>query len=455
MTEETNLPTTQRAPEFPSGAARLAQKDHFERHLRKVLACLYDPTVLRGSPLVQLFGIERDPNMASALRRTLLQSIESLRPNEATPPGTKAWRVYQILRRRYTEQLTQREVASALGLSTRQLQREEKIAREVLADRLWTKYRLAGRAHLLEEGSAHATDVTPLEPRETRGQVLTRTRELAHLRDSVPVKDVDLHQVIVEVLETIDPLRESLDVPIVYTSGEDLPLIRLQVPMLRQALLNLVNVAIGYFPTQIEVCTGARPREVFVEVRALSQHDAHAPEQDADSLDMASQLIQLCQGSLHIASSAEPGPAMPAFSARIVLQAEEQITVLVIDDNEDVLRLFRRYMSGSRYRFVGAQSADQGRALATEPMVEDRPQIIVLDVMMPEQDGWTLLGLFREHPQTQGVPVIVCTILPQEQLALTLGAAEFIRKPVNRSTLLSVLDRQVDRVTREAATSRR
>jgi CheY-like chemotaxis protein len=74
----------------------------------------------------------------------------------------------------------------------------------------------------------------------------------------------------------------------------------------------------------------------------------------------------------------------------------------------------------------------------------------VLDVMMPEQDGWTLLGQLREHPTTRGVPIIVCTILPQEQLALTLGAAEFIRKPVSRKTLLSALDRQADQLLKES-----
>ena len=119
----------------------------------------------------------------------------------------------------------------------------------------------------------------------------------------------------------------------------------------------------------------------------------------------------------------------------------ERLPVLVIDDNVDTLQLMQRYLSNSRYHFVGASDPEQALALAEELS----PAIIVLDVMLPGVDGWELLGRLREHPKTSEIPVIVCTILPQRQLALMLGAAEFIRKPVTRRILLSALDRQVDR----------
>jgi CheY-like chemotaxis protein len=54
-----------------------------------------------------------------------------------------------------------------------------------------------------------------------------------------------------------------------------------------------------------------------------------------------------------------------------------------------------------------------------------------------------LLGRLHEHPGTHNIPVIVCTILPDEDLALALGAAALIRKPVSRLTLLDALDRQL------------
>jgi CheY-like chemotaxis protein len=156
---------------------------------------------------------------------------------------------------------------------------------------------------------------------------------------------------------------------------------------------------------------------------------------------MAEQLVRLCRGSLETAWSVE---GEDAFAASILLPIAEQVTVLVVDDNADTLQLFQRYLSGSHYRFIGAQDAQRGFALAEG----SGPQIIVLDVMMPQQDGWALLGRLREHPRTRRIPIIVCTILSQEELALALGAAEFIRKPVGRTELLSALDRQLDLSTR-------
>jgi CheY-like chemotaxis protein len=70
--------------------------------------------------------------------------------------------------------------------------------------------------------------------------------------------------------------------------------------------------------------------------------------------------------------------------------------------------------------------------------------------MLPGLDDWEMLGRLREHPQTHGVPVIICTILPQEQLALALGAAAFLRKPVRREQLLAKLDQWADSPAKES-----
>ena len=134
------------------------------------------------------------------------------------------------------------------------------------------------------------------------------------------------------------------------------------------------------------------------------------------------------------------------FGAEITLPVAEQASVLVVDDNVDTLQLFQRYLSGTRYRFAGAPDAKQALSLVEEIA----PHIIVLDVMMPEVDGWKLLGHLREQPATRGVPVIVCTILPQESLAASLGAAAFIRKPITREQFLAALDQQYNLLLRES-----
>ena len=62
---------------------------------------------------------------------------------------------------------------------------------------------------------------------------------------------------------------------------------------------------------------------------------------------------------------------------------------------------------------------------------------------MPHIDGWEMLGRVREYPPTSKIPVVVCTILAQRDLALLLGASDFLRKPFTRTDLLAALDRQI------------
>ena len=64
--------------------------------------------------------------------------------------------------------------------------------------------------------------------------------------------------------------------------------------------------------------------------------------------------------------------------------------------------------------------------------------------MIPEIDGWKMLGRISENPATRDIPVIICTVLPQEELAHSLGAVAFLKKPFNRHDFLSLLDPLVE-----------
>jgi DNA-binding response OmpR family regulator len=108
----------------------------------------------------------------------------------------------------------------------------------------------------------------------------------------------------------------------------------------------------------------------------------------------------------------------------------------MIDDNIDVLQLVDRYLIGTRFRFLGTSNPERVLTIAGDYL----PRIILIDVMLPGIDGWELLGRLREGLETRSIPIIVCTFLPQEELALSLGASEFLHKPFTRSVLLSILN---------------
>jgi CheY-like chemotaxis protein len=152
--------------------------------------------------------------------------------------------------------------------------------------------------------------------------------------------------------------------------------------------------------------------------------------------------LSLSGGELTLSLDGQDGP----FSAELVLPAIGRLPVLVIDDSVDSLRLLQRYVSDTRYYVVGVQ--DPGQALSLAEKVS--PQIIVLDVMMPQVDGWEMLARLRQHPLTQHIPIVVCTILAEEELALSLGADGFLHKPVTRQAYLEALDRQLKRLASES-----
>jgi CheY-like chemotaxis protein len=112
-------------------------------------------------------------------------------------------------------------------------------------------------------------------------------------------------------------------------------------------------------------------------------------------------------------------------------------TVLVIDDNADLTMLFQRFLAGHN---VGVSSATSGRQ-AVERIHELRPALILLDLMLPHQDGWEILQQLRSAEQTATTPIIVCSVLNEPDLALAMGADDYITKPVSQETLVSALRR--------------
>jgi CheY-like chemotaxis protein len=214
---------------------------------------------------------------------------------------------------------------------------------------------------------------------------------------------------------------------------------------LRQVLLNVLVAAIHSVPGGlVRIEAGTHLQGVRVSMQPLGQAVASTAEQTDErnpNLKMARDLLELSGGSMTLTSGENPD--YPS-SISLTLPAVSQVPVLVVDDNLDALQLFRRYLAGTYYSFIPAREPEQAVALAEALS----PGIIVLDVMLPGVDGWELLGRLREHPRIRGTPIIVCTILPQEQLAMALGAADFLRKPVSRATLLSALDRQTEALAR-------
>jgi CheY-like chemotaxis protein len=118
------------------------------------------------------------------------------------------------------------------------------------------------------------------------------------------------------------------------------------------------------------------------------------------------------------------------------LPLEYDQTVLVADDNEDTLTLFKRYLTPNRYRVITTTSTQSAIELARTV----KPDVVIVDLMMPERDGWDLLQSLSNLPATSHIPIVICSVLKQKELALSLGASAYLPKPFTEQALLSVLE---------------
>jgi CheY-like chemotaxis protein len=409
-------------------------EEQFLHHLRYALNHLYDPHYLHDSPLADLLGVTDRANAPAGLRRILTEAIEALKPAGSPPSQARAWRIYELLFYRYVQQFNQQEVADQLGLSVRHLRREQQIALEELACRLQEQFGLTDKFDAAEKKeTAPAT-----EPVEVAVADAGVSDDLAWLKDGAEGAS-DLGQALPTVLDLVRPLAARHAVALDIIMADSLPNLAVHPVALRQALLNLLSTAIPKAEGG-RVRISAQPSGWEVEIQVVcavpGPHPVPILDDDRLRLDMTQQLTSLSGGRVTLSS--DEG----VFAATLSLPVLERFPVLVIDDNADVLQLLQRYASGTRYQVFGARDPEQATSLAEQLL----PQIIVLDVMMPKVDGWEVLGRLQHHPLTSHIPIVVCTILAQEELALSLGASAFLRKPVSRQAFLESLDQQVSRL---------
>ena len=109
--------------------------------------------------------------------------------------------------------------------------------------------------------------------------------------------------------------------------------------------------------------------------------------------------------------------------------------VLVIDDDPRVHDLLRRSLAREGFHVETASSGEEGLALARKL----QPEAITLDVMMPGMDGWAVLSELKRDAELADIPVVMLTIVDDQTMGYSLGAAEYLTKPIDRDRLASVL----------------
>jgi CheY-like chemotaxis protein len=395
----------------------------FQKHLRAALNHLYNPEQLRLSPLIQLFQINDRFDAPAVLQRILIDAIEALRPRQNEPLHSDKRKVYDLLLYRYIQQFKQEEVAHHLGVSDRQFRREQDHSLELLALSLWDKY----------GPEAEPSSSSKTEAIQANG-LANIQKEWEWLKKTHSERITDLAQFTHKILDLMRAVGQQNSTELELIFSEPLPDLAVHPIAFRQILLNLLQVAIhsaGGGKVQVEIVSCPPFVEFALKTSAPEPlvPDNHQA-QDASLVAIAGHLSLLSGGRLTVSEDQD------GFACHLALPPVDGLRVLVIDDNNEIIELLQRYTTGTRYNVVGCNDPE----LALELAETTGALIIVLDVMMPKIDGWELLGRMRSHPRTTNIPVIVLSILAQEDLAFSLGARKLVMKPVTQEVFLAALD---------------
>lgn len=412
-------------PETPS--------PEFVRLVRTALAHFYDYAYLQKHPLAFLLAAGSNLDRvtrAQKVRRTLLEGIEALKP-DAQGGGDRAIgaaRAYAVLTCRYVDGMTVERATEELALSRRQLYREHEKGVDAVASLLWDRVRKAGQNGLPLASSDQESAIKRLE--------MARS-EVERLRQAERTEPLDLKEILEQVLDLLKPLARQAEAQISLATQGTWPLVVADRMMLRQAFANLLSFALSETQGDLLLTTSVGDSGIVMDISESSARASESPpsarKRTGVSITIAKELIEAQGGHLEISS--QDG----RWRAQAVLPTAGVLSVLVIDDNPSIIALLQRYLAGHGISVIGEADGRRALGLASEL----QPRAIILDVMMPHQDGWEILKSIKSISSIKEIPVIVCSVLNEPELALSMGATDYLTKPVGQAELLDVLRRQL------------
>lgn len=405
----------------------------FTKWVHDALNRLYDSAYLQSHPLGELLtGSESSQYQRSQeVRRVLLKSIRALRPEIGTPAQSPDWRAYRILELRYIEGLSPVEAMQQLACGRSQFFRDQARMLELLISRLWEEWQPRLKLNLEAEEAEQAlqvgADLSLLSSREE----LARS-EIERMTAQATWETLNLGQLLGELRPLIETLGLSKGCQLEFPEVGELFIAGADRVFVRQVILNLLTYAFDHIQaSQLRISPLVHAQQTGLKIEVLARYMDGSSLRQGLGLELCREFMQVMQGSLLIEQNEQE------WQAQLLWPVASQSTMLLIDDNEGFADLFRRYLSGHPWQLLYSPDGASARAILSE----QRPTLIVLDVMLPKEDGWEILISLKNDPATRSIPVVICSVLNEQHTARALGAHAYLSKPVTQRALLDLLQR--------------
>jgi signal transduction histidine kinase/DNA-binding response OmpR family regulator len=338
---------------------------------------------------------------------------------------------------------------------------------------------IIGFSELLAEGGAEAADAATvgtyaghihasgLHLLELVNDVLDLARVEAGRLELKPAR-FDLDALVAQTVATVRPLADQKHQSVI----QELSPIAVDADpsRVRQVVINLLSNAIKFTAdggtiriglrtedegtailTVADTGRGIRSEDLERIFEAFQQGEGELPSTNREGtglgLALTRQLVEAHGGRVEVHSELGVGSeftvrlpihvAVPEPESAAPLVSRDQPTVLVIEDDPAARELLRVHLEGAGYSALAATSGRQGLAWAAQT----RPDAILLDILLPDIDGWEVIRRLKANPGTRAIPVMVVSVVDNRQLGLALGAVDYFVKPIARDPLLEAIGR--------------
>jgi len=306
---------------------------------------------------------------------------------------------------------------------------------------------------------------------------------------SIFAEKISVISLVNETIELIQPLALKNSNEVVVVDSENAGEIVTDVVKLKQILFNLLSNACKFTHNgeiQLDIGRledGAHQEIIFrikdtgigmseAEVNNLfeyfSQADPSTTRQYGGTglgLAISKRFCELMGGNINVSSTkgvgstfeirlpvilkvGQPNQSLPNNSRSIRHSVDPVINekvdtkrILVVDDDPSIRELLSRYLAREGFIVFEAENGQKGIELAEK----EKPDVIILDVMMPGTDGWSVLEHLKSHASLSSIPVIMLTMVDDRSRGYALGAMHFLNKPVNWSSLFRVINDTLDK----------
>lgn len=386
----------------------MIEKDVFEDLVRSTLANLFDYAALETHPLgLTIFTPPPDfeGSQVEYIRQLFCQTIESFRPQHKEPsPTAPEWRAYWILHKRYVEGVDLHNLAAWLAVSERQMRRDHHRAIQAIADILWKQ--------LFTNPAAQPNDQL----------------------NGIQVK-IEAHragEIITSVLETLARRLEEKSISILYQPTDAPDDIITDRVILRQLLISLI-LGILHLEGASQLTLSTHPRgdtfNITLTAKPANGSPARPPETIAGALKPVQEWAKI------IGATPQRLLVDGAVQYQVSFSRANRKLILVIDDQPPAITLIQRFVASSRLDVIGASSFAEALTL----IQQHEPDLIVLDVMMPDVDGWESLQVLKVREETRDTPILIYSAWDDPELARSLGAAGSLKKPITKQAFTDAL----------------